>query len=97
MLLIFFTINPLNTWSFKNKYLSYLGKISYGIYMYHVFVIFLVYPFANKYFLEKGANIIQNNLFLYFFCYLITIVLSIVSYEFFESKFIRLKDNKYKV
>lgn len=97
LLLILFTINDTNKLVLKNKKLSYLGKISYGIYMYHVFAIFLIIPFANKHFLEKTGNDISYNLFLYITSYLITILFSILSYEFLESKFIRVKDLKYKV
>lgn len=96
LLLILFTINDTNQLVLKNKKLSYLGKISYGIYMYHVFVLFLIFPWANKYFLEKTGDDIVYNLFLYVTSFLFTILLSILSYEFLESKFIRIKDLKFK-
>lgn len=96
LLLIFFTINPLNTFSFRNNLLSYLGKISYGIYMYHTFVLFLVFPFANKYFIEKDGSNIPYTLFLYVTSYMITILFSLISYEWFELRFIKIKDLKYK-
>jgi peptidoglycan/LPS O-acetylase OafA/YrhL len=97
LFLILFTVNSSNKLVFKNKVMSYLGKISYGIYMYHTFVLFLIFPFANKYFLEKEGNIIPYTLFLYLASYSVTILISIASYEWFESKFIRFKDLKYKV
>lgn len=96
LIMILFTINPLNTFSFRNNKLSYLGKISYGIYMYHTFVLFLVFPFANKYFLEKEGSTISYNLFLYITSYIITILLSSLSYHYFEIKFIKIKDTKFK-
>lgn len=96
ILLILFTINVSNKMAFRNKILSYLGKISYGIYMYHPFILFLIFPFANKYFLEKNGNNISYNIFLYTSSYIFTILISIISYEFFESKFIKIKDLKYK-
>jgi len=92
LFLIYFTINPLNKWTFRNKKLSYLGKISYGIYMYHVTAIFLVYPFTNKYFELQNKTTIFNNIILYLGTFLITII----SYEFFESKFIKIKDLKFR-
>ncbi len=97
LILILFTVNNSNKLVFKNNAMSYLGKISYGIYMYHSFVLFLIFPLANKYFLEKEGNNIQYNLFLYLTGYIITILMSIMSYEWFESKFIKFKDLKYKV
>lgn len=97
LILILFTVNNSNKLVLKNNVLSYLGKISYGIYMYHSFVLFLIFPLANKYFLEKDANNIVYNLFVYATGYIFTILLSVLSYEFFESKFIKIKDIKYKV
>ena len=97
LFLILFTVNSSNKLVFKNKLMSYLGKLSYGIYMYHTFVLFLIFPLANKYFLEKEGNTIPYTLFLYLASYSVTILISIVSYEWFESKFIRFKDLKYKV
>lgn len=97
LFLILFTVNNSNKLVLKNNVLSYLGKISYGIYMYHSFVLFLIFPLANKYFLEKDANNIVYNLFVYATGYIFTILLSVLSYEFFESKFIKIKDIKYKV
>jgi peptidoglycan/LPS O-acetylase OafA/YrhL len=97
LILILFTVNTSNKLVFKNNVMSYLGKISYGIYMYHTFVLFLIFPLANKYFLEKEGNTILYSLFLYLTSYIVTILISIVSYEWFESKFIKFKDLKYKV
>ncbi|MBA4277620.1 acyltransferase family protein [Flavobacterium sp.] len=97
LLLILFTINNSNKFVYKNNVMSYLGKISYGIYMYHVFAIFLVYPLANKYFTGEYGDEIVFNLLLYFMVYIFTILFSILSYEFFESKFIKFKDLKFKV
>jgi peptidoglycan/LPS O-acetylase OafA/YrhL len=96
LFLILFTINDSNELAFRNEKISYLGKISYGIYMYHTFVLFLIFPLANKYFLEKEGNNIIYNFFLYATGYVFTILLSVLSYEFFESKFIKMKDIKYK-
>ncbi|MBA4320467.1 MAG: hypothetical protein C0412_18875 [Flavobacterium sp.] len=96
LFLILFTINDSNELVFRNEKISYLGKISYGIYMYHTFVLFLIFPLANKYFLEKDGNNIIYNFFLYATGYTFTILLSVLSYEFFESKFIKMKDIKYK-
>ncbi|PKP25172.1 MAG: hypothetical protein CVU03_09175 [Bacteroidetes bacterium HGW-Bacteroidetes-2] len=96
LFLILFTINVSNKLAFRNKIFSYLGKISYGIYMYHSFILFLIFPLVNKYFLVKNGNNISYNIFLYTSSYIFTILISIISYEFFESKFIKIKDLKYK-
>ena len=95
LFLILFTINKDSKYRMRNKYLSYLGKISYGIYMYHPSIMFLVFPFVNKYFPFSDNSILYNFL-TYFFIYAITIFISHFSYEYFESVFVRLKDKKYK-
>ena len=93
LFLILITISEENTIVFRNKQMSYLGKISYGIYMYHPFVMFLVFPFANTYFKD---SLLDYNLFVYFFVFSITTLLSHFSYKYFESVFIKIKDIKYK-
>ena len=91
--LILVTINNDNPAVIRNKTFSYLGSISYGIYMYHPFVMFLVFPLANKYF---ANSIFIYNCFVYVFIFFITILISHISYKYFESFFIRIKDVKYK-
>lgn len=93
--LILITINNDNKLVFRNKYFSFLGKISYGIYMYHAFVMFLVFPFANKY-VNPNSNILLYNIIVYIFIISITIVISHLSYKYIESRFIKIKDSKYK-
>lgn len=95
LLLILFTINDGNRWAFRNRLFSYLGKISYGIYMYHTFVMFLVFPFVNKY-VSTFQGGIYYTILLYPLIFIITIVLSSLSYHYFELKFIKIKDTKFK-
>ncbi|MCD2259791.1 acyltransferase family protein [Psychroserpens luteolus] len=96
MILILMTINSANTLALRNKSLAYLGKISYGIYMYHPFMIFLVMPVVNKYVENHVEGGVFYNLMLYIFTYMLTIIVSILSYRFIESKFIMIKDTKFK-
>lgn len=76
------------TLNIDNKIFSFLGKISYGIYMYHWMVIEIVIHL-----LEKGNNQILYNLVLYSMVFGLTILVSYISYTFFEKKFIKLKKN----
>jgi len=68
----------------ENRPCKYLGKISYGLYMYHpaAVAIALNLPFADP---------VHNSLILYLSAFIITILLSGLSYKFFEEKFIRAK------
>ncbi len=67
---------------FENKWLDYLGKISYGLYVYHYPVIYITFSFFD--FIPKFIQIP--------IALIITIIISILSYEFFEKKFLILKD-----
>lgn len=95
LILIIVSINDNNTIVFRNRYLSFIGTISYGVYMYHPFILFLVFPFANKYF-PAGENLLYYNIVVYLFVIGLTILLSHLSYKYFELFFIKIKDSKYK-
>ena len=68
----------------KKGIFSYLGKISYGIYIYHnIFVGFAIQVFLLRYHL---------NFWIYFLLYIMgTILLSIISWEFFEKPILKFK------
>lgn len=68
-----------------NKIFSYLGQVTYGIYMYHSMVIPIAYVLLKKYNLFNMYS-------LYFCSYIGTILVAIFSYEVFEKFFIKLKD-----
>lgn len=95
MFLILITIDNNNKLVFRNQYFSFLGKISYGIYMYHAFVMFLVFPFVNKY-INPSSDILLYNILVYIFIISITIIISHLSYKYIELRFIKIKDSKYK-
>lgn len=72
--------------SLEFKWMDYLGKISYSMYMIHVLMINCVIRFFT-----------HNTLFIYPLVFLCTIVLSIASYELFEKRFLHLKQSFAKV
>jgi peptidoglycan/LPS O-acetylase OafA/YrhL len=76
----------------NNKAIVYLGKISYGIYMYHFLVMYLLIPFANRYLLN---NLIVYNIVVYILVFSLTIIISHFSYKYFESYFLRIKEKKF--
>jgi len=82
-LFIGYTINNENhiTAIFKNRVLVYLGKISYGLYVYHP----VCFHIANKYL--KSSNGIVN----FFTNFSLTILVAVISYHFFEVRFLKLK------
>lgn len=74
--------------TFTNKKLNYLGKISYGIYVYHWIIIYLI--------LDLIVTIKENfwlfNILLYGFSLIISILISHISYFYFEIWFLKLKE-----
>ena len=72
-----------------NQILNYLGKISYGIYMYHPIGIVMVLKLAKNIGFE--SNIFIWNLIIYCMVFGITVSISVISYELFEKKFINIK------
>jgi len=74
----------------KNKALAYLGSISYGLYIFHIIYIHLLF----QYFLHinvKLDNWITISLFM-FATLTASIITSALSYHFFEKKFLLLRD-----
>jgi peptidoglycan/LPS O-acetylase OafA/YrhL len=71
----------------ESKLLNYLGKISYGLYMYHWIII------VNLISLLKpiSYNIYLFNILSYLVTVPIIIVLSGISYKYFESPFLNMK------
>lgn len=79
----------------KNKYLNHFGKISYGIYMYHMIVINGVVFL----FMELDQYNIFNDLFtivlINILTFVFTLIVSHLSYAYFEMPFLKLK-NKFR-
>ncbi|MEI6100194.1 MAG: acyltransferase [Eubacteriales bacterium] len=85
---------------FGKKPIKYLGKISYGLYVFHVIVISYVPKWCDSW-LKSINTVIPGSAYLIFaLCFLITlavvILISIASYKLYEKHFIRLK-NKFIV
>ena len=72
----------------ENKLFNYLGKISYGLYVYHWLVIVILIELIKPIFFN---NIIVYNLILYILTFLLTIIISEISYRYIERPLINLK------
>jgi peptidoglycan/LPS O-acetylase OafA/YrhL len=79
-----FNVNPIFNFK-KPNFLHYLGRISYGIYMYGNIVLFIV---IHKLFLEKNYS---NHYIFTIVTLVFTIIVSIISYELFEKWILRFK------
>jgi peptidoglycan/LPS O-acetylase OafA/YrhL len=68
----------------ENKLFNYLGKVSYGLYMYHVIAIVIAIKLSFYFPSVQNAFIIVAG-------FLFTILIASCSYEFFENYFIKAK------
>ena len=84
-----FAVNERRLFSMENNLTNYLGKISYGLYMFHPICIVITIK-LSQYFNT------QNNYFVYPVVYILTILIASLSYELFEKMFID-KKVKYSV
>ena len=75
----------------QNKTMNYLGKISYGIYMYHAIVIQLVGLIYLKIISKLNINNILEIIIINLSVITITIFISHLSYRYYESYFLNLK------
>jgi len=65
---------------FNNKILEYLGKISYGLYIYHFAVLYFMHKLILPKMLYTPLSLI------------LTILISVLSFEFFEKRVLLMKD-----
>ena len=77
---------------FENPVLQYLGRISYGFYMFHVMCIVFTIHILDKYIGLDNDISTPQHLLLYGISFLLTVAVSSLSYHIFEKAFIRLKD-----
>ena len=69
------------------KYFNFFGKISYGLYCYHGIMITIVLQISG--FLSES---LLNSLVIYpILIFVSTLVISHISFRFYESKFLKLK------
>ena len=89
---LFFAVNkniPFLNKVFSNKVLVYIGKISYSLYVYHWFLLILLYAKFIQ-LLEQYLHI-SSHLLASTLCFVITFVISMLSYQYFERPIVKLK------
>lgn len=82
-----YMFNPDTKLSFKKKnFLHYLGRISYGIYMYgNIILLIMIKKISQPYNFKNLA-------LLYLIAFSLSIIIPIISYELFEKHFLKLKN-----
>ena len=69
--------------SWLSRPIVYLGRVAYGLYVFHMLILTLVHQFIPRHLLPMGFSLL--------IAFGLTIVVGILSYEFFEKPFLRLK------
>lgn len=82
--------NPESLYNLNNRHLDYLGKISYGLYMYHEFGIGCSIAIV-KYLSNFTYNYLAFEIMLYSIALLLTVLISAISFKYFESYFLSFK------
>lgn len=89
LIIIFNQINnPEKIISLENKFFDYLGKISFGLYVYNPLVIFLMAYVFNLFSIN---NILIKQILIYVFAILAIIFVAHISYNYYEKRFLKLK------
>lgn len=77
----------------ENRVLMGIGRISYGIYLYH-YMVPIIYRTAVRGMFSEGSsvrNILLSNPVSFFICLTFILVFAWLSFEYFEKKFLGLK------
>ena len=83
--------NPNTFFQFENPTVKYLGKISYGLYMYNYLCVRLALIVVQMWIGEGVELGVMGNVAFYILSILFTVVLAALSYEYFEKPFLRFK------
>lgn len=90
ILILNLAVNNEIPFSLENRVFNYLGRISYGLYMFHTIAITIS--------LKLAINLnLTNNYFIIPVTLLITVVLSHFSFTYFEAYFLKFKNKFVKV
>ena len=89
ILILNLAANPKSLFNLEFKWLDYLGKISYSIYMWHGIAI--IFGLHAARFFNPNLNDWWSNTVYYLVTFILTLMMSAASYEWFEMQFLRFK------
>ena len=83
------SLNPASLLRIENKAGNYLGKISYGLYLLHMPLIYILYHYLDGFFRQLPVAIQQPVIY----CIIVaaTILVAGISYRFLETPFLKMK------
>jgi peptidoglycan/LPS O-acetylase OafA/YrhL len=82
--------NSISIITLENKFFNFMGRVSYGFYLCHMTVLYLL-SFFIKTRLDKLHSVALQFVLLYVIIITATLAIAHLSYKYFESGFIRLK------
>ena len=86
--------NPNCVINLENRFLSFVGKISFGLYLLHKFPVDLTLKGVRA----LGINdLIAQNVIIYGVSFTLAFLLAYLSFHYFESHFLRMKNRKFSV
>lgn len=80
--------------NFEFPVFNFLGKISYGMYIYHPLILIILVKFLKQ---QNLVNSISSNIILYTSVILFTVIVSYLSFKYFEKPFLNLKKKHSKI
>jgi len=83
--------NPRSTVKLENRLFNWLGSLSYGIYMYHLFIVYVVFM-AFTYVDVAHWNSIIFNVVVYMLIIGLTVIAAEISHYYYERPFLSLKN-----
>jgi peptidoglycan/LPS O-acetylase OafA/YrhL len=89
IIILNFAANPNCLVSLENKTLDYLGKISYSLYMWHGVAILISLRITQL--MNPKIDDFSSNAVYYGLAMLISVGFAMLSYEYFETKFLKFK------
>jgi peptidoglycan/LPS O-acetylase OafA/YrhL len=90
LIIVNISTNTKSLLKLENNVLNYLGKISFGLYMYHSILIFAVMTIFKHFNLDYS---IPLQMLFYLLVFGLTILTASISYKYFEKPVLRYKSN----
>jgi peptidoglycan/LPS O-acetylase OafA/YrhL len=81
--------NPNSLLRLENKFYRFMGRISYGLYMFHPLCFYLVF-YACKPFIYQGS-VLAVNVLIYIFVFALSTGIAWLSHTLFEKRFLKMK------
>ena len=96
LLILNIAANPNTLIRMENVFFHFLGKISYGLYVYHLIIAAMVIKGISNWEASNSLSPLLSGLIIIIITTLLTILISHLSYRYFESYFLRIK-NQYSI